>query len=161
MVQPFTHLDDDGKLRMVDMSDKDATLRSAEASCFVISGIDVLALGASSNGLDIIHAARLAGIQAAKRTADIIPLCHPISLNNVRVDVVSGQRGVEVHSEVVTFSRTGVEMEALAACAMAALSLVSAVAHVDPTIRFEDLVLLRKSGGRSGDWGRSVGSSRQ
>lgn len=154
--RPFTHLDGDGKLRMVDVTPKDPTLRTAEASCLVVSHVDVVSLEPSPNGFDPVYAARLAGIQAAKRTANLIPLCHPINLNDVQVDVVAHPRGVEVRSMVVTVNRTGVEMEALTACAFAALCLVNSLVAQDPEARFEDLVLLRKSGGKSGDWGRLV-----
>jgi len=154
--EPFTHVDRDGKLRMVDVSDKEPTLRTAEASCVVNSSVDVFALESSQGGFDPIYAARLAGIQAAKKTSHLIPLCHPINLNDVQVDVVRGPRGVEVIARVVTINRTGVEMEALTACSFAALSLINALAVRDPDAGFADLVLLRKSGGKSADWGRLV-----
>jgi cyclic pyranopterin phosphate synthase len=154
--QQFSHLDGDGKLRMVDITSKEATLRVAQASCLVVSRIDAASLGPSANGFDVIHAARLAGIQAAKRTAELIPLCHPLNLNDIKVDVLAHPQGLEIRAEVVTVNRTGVEMEALTACSFAALSIVSSLVEADPDVRFEELVLLRKSGGKSGDWGRSV-----
>ena len=156
MVTPFTHLDDDGRLRMVDVSDKEPTRRRAEASCVVRSDIDVFSLPTSATGLEPVFAARLAGIQAAKRTSQIIPLCHPITVNDVQVNITRRADAVEVRSVVVAVNRTGVEMEALTACAFAALSLVNELSAVDLTARFEELVLDRKSGGKSGDWGRLV-----
>lgn len=156
METPFTHLDDEGRLRMVDVSDKEPTRRSAQASCVVRSRVDVRSLPAGPGGLDPVFAARLAGIQAAKRTSELIPLCHPINLNDVQVEVMSEADSVLVRSTVVTVNRTGVEMEALTACSFAALSLLNALAAHDTQARFEDLVIERKSGGKSGDWGRQV-----
>jgi cyclic pyranopterin phosphate synthase len=154
--QPFTHLDGEGKLRMVDVTSKEPTLRTAQATCTVRTEVDVVSLGPGQNGFEPIFTARLAGIQAAKRTSSLIPLCHPINLNDVQVEAAIHPHGVEFNSKVVTVNRTGVEMEALTACAFAALSLVSSLFALDTTVCFEDLVLLRKSGGRSGDWGRLV-----
>jgi cyclic pyranopterin monophosphate synthase len=153
---PFTHLDGDGRVRMVDVSDKEPTRRRAEASCVVRSHVDAFSLPAGPGGLDPVFAARLAGIQAAKRTAQLIPLCHPINLNDVQVEVTNGPDGVIVRATVVTVNRTGVEMEALTACSFAALSLVNALVAHDARARFEDLVLERKTGGKSDDWGRRV-----
>ena len=160
METPFTHLDDDGRLHMVDVSTKEPTRRQAEASCVVRSVVDVFSLATTATGLDPVFAARLAGIQAAERTSQIIPLCHPITLNDVQVSITRRAGAVEVRSVVVAVNRTGVEMEALTACAFAALSLVNELCARDATARFEDLVLDRKSGGKSGDWGRLVGTDR-
>lgn len=156
MAAPFTHLDDEGHLRMVDVSDKEPTRRRAEASCVVRSVVDVFALDVTAQGLDPVFAARLAGIQAAKRTSQLIPLCHPINLTDVEVDITAREGGLVVHSAVVTVNRTGVEMEALTACAFAAMSLVDVLESLDPTAHFDNLVLDRKSGGKSDDWGRLV-----
>jgi cyclic pyranopterin phosphate synthase len=117
-------------------------------------------VGKVVNGLDVVHAARLAGIQAAKQTANLIPLCHPLNLSEIRVDILPNAVGVEVQTTVVTVHRTGVEMEALTACAFAALSVMNSLVEEDPHSRMEDLVLLRKSGGKSGEWGRSVDGAR-
>ena len=114
------------------------------------------ALEPRANGVDPLHAARLAGIQAAKQTSNLIPLCHPLDLNQIQVDVAAAEGGFEVSSMVVTVNRTGVEMEALTACAFAALSLVTSLLDVDPSARIDELVLERKSGGKSGEWGRQV-----
>lgn len=156
MAEPFTHLDDEGRLRMVDVSDKEPTRRRAEASCVVRSVVDVFALDVTAQGLEPVFAARLAGIQAAKRTSQLIPLCHPINLTDVEVVVTAREGGLVVHSAVVTVNRTGVEMEALTACAFAAMSLVDVLKPLDPTAHFDELVLERKSGGKSDDWGRLV-----
>lgn len=153
MEQPFTHLDSDGKLRMVDVSDKEPTLRDAEASCLVVTS--AAAPSPENPELDgAIFAARLAGIQAAKRTATLIPLCHPLALTDVQVDIERHVRGLVVRARAVTINRTGVEMEALTACSFAALSLVHAFAPLDATAHFEEVVVRKKSGGRSGEWGR-------
>jgi cyclic pyranopterin phosphate synthase len=156
--KPFSHVDGDGKLRMVDITGKRPTLRKARASCTVrtVAGV----VGKVVNGLDVVHAARLAGIQAAKQTANLIPLCHPLNLSEIRVDILPNAVGVEVQTTVVTVHRTGVEMEALTACAFAALSVMNSLVEEDPHSRMEDLVLLRKSGGKSGEWGRSVDGAR-
>ena len=149
----FSHLDSDGRLRMVDISDKEPSRRVAQASC-VVKTKEV-----PRGGLSSVQYARLAGIQAAKRTADLIPLCHPLALAQVQVEIGSNGWGYEVRAEVVTTGRTGVEMEALTACLFAALTLIDSLLEDDPTIRVENLTLLRKSGGKSGDWGRDVASN--
>ncbi len=150
---PFTHLDGDGRLRMVDVSDKATTPRRAEARCVIRTSVDVASL--ETQGLDALFAARLCAIQAAKRTSQLIPLCHPIALNDVQIEIDPVEGGALVRASASTVSRTGVEMEALAACAFAALSVLEALGPLDPTARFEELVLWHKSGGKSGDWGRS------
>ncbi len=93
---------------------------------------------------------------AAKQTAQLIPLCHPVNLDDIQVDVLINEHGVEIQSSVATVHQTGVEMEALTACAVAALSLLTSLLAVDHSARMDDLVLLRKRGGESGDWGRQV-----
>jgi|ERR1700733_14500790 cyclic pyranopterin phosphate synthase len=152
--KPFTHLDAGGKLRMVDVSKKDPTRRTSHASCLVVTDVD--ATGRTFEELDPVHASRIAGILAAKQTATLIPLCHPLNISDVQVDVVPVSNGLEIHAKIVTVDQTGVEMEALVACAMTALSIVSSLLDEDPSARVEDLVLLKKSGGKSGDWGRLV-----
>lgn len=158
--QEFTHLDGDGRLRMVDISSKEPTHRVAQARCLVSVGSDPTTwrgpASPDAGGLDVVLSARLAGIQAAKRTAHLIPLCHPLALTNVRIDVDVDPRGYTVTAVVVTEGRTGVEMEALTACSYAALTLVDSLVVEFPDVRVEDLALLRKSGGKSGDWGRDV-----
>ena len=154
----FTHVDGDGKLRMVDVSAKHPTLRRAHAGCIVRTVAEVDALGLSTHGLDPVHSSRIAGIQAAKQTANLIPLCHPLHLNDINVEIIPNGQRIEISATVTAEHRTGVEMEALTACAFAALSLISALVDVDPYARIDDLALLHKSGGKSGDWGRLVPS---
>lgn len=154
--EPFTHLDGSGKLRMVDVSRKRRTRRTARARCNVTTSAALSDLDAGASEIEAVHAARLAGILAAKQTAALIPLCHPLDLHDIQVNITTTPDGFTVESEVLTIHHTGVEMEALTACAVAALSLVSALLPVDAFARIEDLALLRKTGGRSGDWGREV-----
>jgi cyclic pyranopterin phosphate synthase len=152
--KPFTHVDTSGKLRMVDVSNKTPTRRTSHASCLVVTDVDVT--GRTFKELDPVHASRIAGILAAKQTATLIPLCHPINISDVQVDVTPVPKGLEIHAKIVTVDQTGVEMEALLACAMSALSIVSSLLGDDPSAHVEDLALLEKSGGKSGDWGRLV-----
>ncbi|HEY1761005.1 MAG TPA: cyclic pyranopterin monophosphate synthase MoaC [Acidimicrobiales bacterium] len=152
--KPFTHVDASGKLRMVDVSKKAPTRRTSHASCLIVTDVDLT--GQTYGELDPVHASRIAGILAAKQTATLIPLCHPLNISDVQVDVVPVAKGLEIHARIVTVDQTGVEMEALVACAMTALSIVSSLLNEDPFAHVEDLVLLKKSGGKSGDWGRLV-----
>jgi cyclic pyranopterin monophosphate synthase len=156
--QRFTHTDGTGKMHMVDVSRKRATRRQALASCLVFTSAGPALAAREPGEVDHLHVARLAGIQAAKHTSDLIPLCHPLNLEQVHVDVAAVPAGFEVTASVVTVNRTGVEMEALTACAVAAVSLVTSLLALDPTARVDDLVLQKKSGGKSGDWGRQVPS---
>jgi cyclic pyranopterin phosphate synthase len=112
-------------------------------------------LGERPDGLDAVEGARFAGIQAAKQTALLIPLCHPIHIDRVTVDVTVEVHKIEISAVTEIVERTGVEMEALTACAIAALTLIKALVHADPEASIEDLTLWHKSGGRSGDWVRS------
>ena len=154
--QGFSHVDQDGRVSMVDVSAKETTRRLAQATCLVVTRSEKSLSGIHAGGLNLVASARLAGIQAAKRTAELIPLCHPLSLSHVRLDITDHPRGFEILSEVVTVGRTGVEMEALTACGFAALSLVNALLGSEPSAHLEDLVVVRKSGGKSGDWRRAV-----
>jgi cyclic pyranopterin phosphate synthase len=152
----LTHIDRHGVARMVDVTDKPLTRRVAMAKCAVVTEVDTsLALGASGEGIDVVEAARFAGTQAAKQTASLIPLCHPIRIDGVRVDVVVEPHRFEISAITEIVERTGVEMEALTACAVAALTLVKALSDLDPAASIEDLTLWHKSGGRSGNWVRS------
>jgi len=153
---PFSHVDGRGKLRMVDVSNKRRTLRKAWAQCHVVTEVKLGTIERRHDGLDVEHTARVAGVLAAKRTAEIIPLCHSLHLSDVNVEVVERDGRVEVFSSVVANESTGVEMEALTACAFAALSLLDSLAALDPEARMDDLVLLKKEGGKSGSWGRLV-----
>lgn len=156
MASPFSHLDGNGKLRMVDVSTKQRTLRKAWARCHVVTDVALATIERRPDGLDAEHAARVAGVLAAKRTADIIPLCHSLHLSDVNVELLQRDGVVEVSSRVVATESTGVEMEALTACAFAALSILESLAPLDPEARMDDLVLLKKEGGKSGSWGRLV-----
>jgi cyclic pyranopterin monophosphate synthase len=152
----LTHIDDQGRARMVDVTQKPLTRRVALAKCVVVTGVGTArVLSVAQEGLDVVEGARFAGIQAAKQTASLIPLCHPIRIDRVRVDIdVEPDRfAVSAITEIV--ERTGVEMEALTACAVAALTLLQAVLEVDPSASIEALTLWHKSGGRSGDWERT------
>jgi cyclic pyranopterin phosphate synthase len=141
---------------MVDVTNKRATKRRAFASCVVDTVADVTSLEPNSTGVDPWHAARLAGIHAAKRTSWLIPLCHPLSLSDIHVEVTPHDGRVEISATVTALERTGVEMEALTACAVAALSVIDSLLELDPLARMDNLVLLSKSGGKSGPWGRLV-----
>ena len=156
MDRPFSHVNAEGELRMVDVSDKPPTRRRAEASCLVVTSADLAELPAREDGLGARHAARVAGVLAAKRTDELIPLCHSLALSDVDVAVTPVEGGLAVATTVTATQRTGVEMEALTACAVAALSLLQALREVDPLAHVERLALDYKAGGRSGAWGRSV-----
>jgi len=142
---------------MVDVSAKTATRREAEASAFVVLSAAVLAALPQNPKGNPLEVARFAGIQAAKRTADLIPMCHPLPLSfiDVSATVVSG--GIEIHSTVATVAGTGVEMEALTAAAVAALTIYDMCKAMDKSIAIREIVLLRKSGGKSGDYIRARG----
>jgi cyclic pyranopterin phosphate synthase len=156
-VRRLTHVDEHGKAHMVDVSGKPVTRRVAEARCSVRSVGNVTAvLDRPPGGADLIETARIAGIMAAKRTPTLVPLCHPLLLDGFTVDVAVVPHGFEVRAVTSVAERTGVEMEALTACAAAALVLVQALLEVDPCASVEDLTLWHKSGGRSGVWQRPV-----
>lgn len=150
----FSHFDAQGRAKMVDVSEKPVTRREAAASCRVLlSEATVRRLADLPKG-DALVVARLAGIQGAKRTADLVPLAHPLPLDQVDVEVSAAPHGVDIRSRVVTTGRTGAEMEALAACATAALALYDMVKAVEREAVITDLRLESKSGGRSGDYRR-------
>ncbi len=152
----LTHIDEHGRARMVDVTAKPLTRRVALAKCVVVTSADApKALGEAADGLDPVEGARFAGIQAAKQTSTLIPLCHPIRLDRVAVDVVVEGHRIEISAVTEIVERTGVEMEALTACAFAALTIVTTLLPVDPEARIEELTLWHKSGGRSGNWERS------
>jgi cyclic pyranopterin phosphate synthase len=159
MEKPFSHIARNGMLRMVDVSNKRVTKRQATASCVVRTTADLTKLATGSNDVDPWHAARLAGTLAAKSTSTLIPLCHPLSISDIHVTVDALGGLVEVRATVSALERTGVEMEALTACAVAALSVIDSLMGLDPLARIDDLVLLSKSGGKSGPWGRLVGTA--
>jgi cyclic pyranopterin monophosphate synthase len=150
----FSHLDDAGGMHMVDVSGKPVTRRVAEASCRVQLSADTVGRLSRLPKGDALVVARLAGIQGAKATATLVPLAHPLPLDQVDVEIVPAAGGVEVRSRVVVTARTGAEMEALTACAVAALALYDMVKAVERGATISDLRLQRKSGGARGDWER-------
>ncbi|MBN2324858.1 MAG: cyclic pyranopterin monophosphate synthase MoaC [Spirochaetes bacterium] len=158
MKKRFSHLDESGKLKMVDVSGKRVTKRTAAARCRVVMKPETLRMIMEEEVQkgDVLAAARLAGIMAAKRTGDLVPLCHtlPIELVDVRFepDAVSGVLVIE--SEVVVTAKTGAEMEALEAASQAALTVYDMCKAVDRGMTVTDLMLVEKSGGKSGTWKR-------
>ena len=154
----LTHIDADGRARMVDVSAKPATVREAVAEGRVVMRPETLALvreGRAKKG-DVRAVAELAGVMAAKRTADLIPLCHPLALSSVKVEVREAQDlpAMEVVARVKTTGPTGVEMEALTAVTIACLTLYDMLKAVDRGMTIEGVRLVEKSGGASGDWRR-------
>jgi len=151
---PLSHIDESGRARMVDVSEKAVTRRVAGASCRVILSTETVSLLGELPKGDAIAVARLAGVQGAKRTAELIPLAHPLSLEQVEVEVTPTETGVEIVSRVIIHGRTGAEMEALVACSTAALALYDMVKAVEREATITDLRLEQKSGGRSGEFRR-------
>ncbi|MFV0473026.1 MAG: cyclic pyranopterin monophosphate synthase MoaC [Pikeienuella sp.] len=152
----LTHFDAKGDAHMVDVSEKEITSRSATAKGAVLMAPETLALirdGAAKKG-DVLAVARLAGIMAAKKTADLIPLCHPLALSKVSVDlsVNEAESRVEIEATVKVTGRTGVEMEALTAVSAAALTVYDMVKAADKAMRLTDIRLVHKAGGRSGEF---------
>ncbi|RKN04159.1 cyclic pyranopterin monophosphate synthase MoaC [Streptomyces radicis] len=153
----LTHLDDSGAARMVDVSGKDITARTARATGRVLVAPRVVAL-LRGEGLpkgDVLATARIAGIMGAKRTPELVPLCHPLEITGVTVDLNVADDAVEIAATVRTTGRTGVEMEALTAVGVAALTVVDMVKAVDKAAVITEVRVEEKSGGRSGDWSRS------
>ncbi len=155
MVKKLSHYDGAGRARMVDVSAKAPTRREAEASAFVAMTSAVLAALPQNPKGNPLEVARIAGIMAAKRTSELIPLCHPLALALVDVDVTLCENGVTITSKVATTAETGVEMEALVAASVAALTLYDMCKALDKGIEIREIVLQRKSGGKSGDYRRS------
>ncbi len=155
MPKPLSHYDRAGHAKMVDVSGKAVTKREAEASAFVVLNPTVLrALPKNPKG-DPLEVARLAGIMAAKRTADLIPMCHPLPLSHVDVTMRLCENGVAIASKVTTRAVTGVEMEALVAASVAALTVYDMCKALDKGIEIREIVLERKSGGKSGNYTRA------
>ncbi len=155
----LTHLDKDGRASMVDVGDKDTTSREAVAEGSVYMAPATLAAirdGAAPKG-DVLSSARIAGIMAAKRTPDLIPLCHPLPLTKIAIDfqIDEAESRVIITSTVRCRGRTGVEMEALTAVGVAALTIYDMAKALEKTMSIGNVQLLQKSGGRSGDWQRS------
>ena len=155
MAKKLSHYDRAGRARMVDVSGKTATRREAEASAFVAMKSEVLAALPENPKGDPLEVARIAGIMAAKRTAELIPMCHPLPLAVVDVDVRVCENGVAITSEVATTAETGVEMEALVAVSVSALTVYDMCKGADKSIAIRDIVLERKSGGKSGEYRRA------
>jgi len=154
----LTHVDEHGKAAMVDVTGKPVTFRVAEARCVVRTSADTAAVLADPTvGADLIESARFSGILAAKRTSSLIPLCHPIPVEGMTVDIEVAPDGFSVRAVASVSERTGVEMEALTACAVAGLVLLQPLLRPDPRASVEDLTLWHKSGGRSGTWQRPHG----
>jgi cyclic pyranopterin phosphate synthase len=156
MDHPLTHLDSSGHARMVDVTDKTPTTRSATAAGRVLTSPETVALlrdGTVPKG-DVLAVARIAGIQAAKKTPDLLPLAHVIGVHGTVVDLVVTDAGVDITATVRTADRTGVEMEALTSVSVAALTVIDMVKGRDRSAHMTDIRLLEKTGGRSGTWTR-------
>lgn len=153
----LTHLDERGNARMVDVTGKAVTRRRAVARCRVAADpVAVRQLIAGGRG-DLLLLARHAGVLGAKQTSRLVPLCHSIRLDGISVEVLPASGGFAISAEAHVTERTGVEMEALTACAAAALTILAALRESDPAASVEDLTLWEKSGGRSGTWRRAPG----
>ena len=150
----LTHFDDNGNAHMVDISDKQNSFRTAKAACSIQMSLETLKIIADGNSKkgDVLNVARIAGIQGAKRTSELIPLCHPISLTKISLDLTLNDKipGVEIVSTVKTTGPTGVEMEALTAASISALTVYDMVKSLDKSIIVKDLRLIFKDGGKSG-----------
>jgi len=157
MTQPgLTHIDESGHARMVDVSGKDVTAREARATGRVLlsaAAIAALRAGNVPKG-DALAVARIAGIQGAKRTPDLVPLCHPIAVHSVAVELELADDAVLIEATVRTADRTGVEMEALTSVTVAALALIDMVKAIDPATVISDVRVEEKSGGKTGPWRR-------
>ncbi len=150
----LSHYDNEGRAHMVDVSDKPATRREAHASAFVVLSSEVLAALPQNPKGNPLEVARIAGIQAAKRTADLIPMCHPLPLSfvDVTTEIVAG--GIAIRTVAATTAGTGVEMEALTAASIAALTIYDMCKALDKAIVIREVQLEKKSGGKSGDYVR-------
>ena len=150
----LTHFDDNGNAHMVDISDKQNSFRTAKAACSIQMSLETLKIIADGNSKkgDVLNVARIAGIQGAKRTSELIPLCHPISLTKISLDLTLNDKipGIEIISTVNTTGPTGVEMEALTAASISALTVYDMVKSLDKSIIIKDLRLIFKDGGKSG-----------
>jgi cyclic pyranopterin phosphate synthase len=150
----LSHFDDNGNAHMVDISDKQNSFRTAKAACFIQMSLETLKIisdGSAKKG-DVLNVARIAGIQGAKKTSELIPLCHPISLTKIILDLNLNDKipGIEIISTVKTTGPTGVEMEALTAASISALTVYDMVKSLDKSIIIKDLRLIFKDGGKSG-----------
>jgi len=153
----LSHFDSTGHPQMVDVSDKPITHRKAQATAFVELSMDVLAALPNNPKGNPLEVARIAGIQAAKRTAELIPMCHPLPLSFVDVAIEMQSNGVLIRSTVSTSGKTGVEMEAMTAVSVAALAIYDMCKALDKSIVIREIALQQKSGGKSGDYRRVPG----
>ncbi len=161
LAKKLSHYDARGRARMVDVSAKAATDRTATASAFVALSAAVLrALPKNPKG-DALEVARLAGVLAAKRTSDLIPLCHPLPLTLVDVELVKRRGGIAITARAKTKAETGVEMEALVAASVAALTIYDMCKALDKGIEIREIFLLEKTGGKSGDYRRAKATAKQ
>ncbi len=151
----LSHFDDSGAVRMVDVSEKPATRRTARAHAFVKLSPEVIRRLPDNPKGNPLEIARIAGISAAKRTSELIPLCHPLMLSSVEVEITLGDTGAEIETSVVTTGPTGAEMEALTAAAVAALTIYDMTKALDKSIEISDLYLIEKTGGKSGSYLRT------
>ncbi|WP_106849704.1 cyclic pyranopterin monophosphate synthase MoaC [Blastococcus sp. Marseille-P5729] len=153
----LTHVDSSGQARMVDVSGKEVTARQATATARLLTTPDVVALlrGEGVPKGDALAVARVAGIAAAKRTPGLIPLCHPIAIHSVKVELEVVDDGVLISATVRTADRTGIEMEALTSAAVAGLNLIDMVKAVDPAASITDVRVEQKLGGKTGQWNRA------
>jgi cyclic pyranopterin phosphate synthase len=157
MSEKLSHINEDGNAHMVDVSDRAITQRSARASGKVVLSKSVLSLiaeGKTPKG-DVLATARIAGIMGAKKTPELIPLCHPISISSVNVDLEIVADGVKIYSTVTISDRTGVEMEALTAVSIAALTIIDMTKALDPGATITNVQVDEKDGGRNGHWKRA------
>jgi len=154
MKKKLSHFDKAGAPRMVDVSEKQETRRSARAHAFVRIAPDVLKKLPNNPKGNPLEIARIAGIAAAKRTSELIPLCHPLMLTHADVEVTVHKKGVRIEARAATTAQTGVEMEALTAAAVAALTVYDMTKALDKSIEIQDVYLLEKTGGKSGDFKR-------
>lgn len=152
----LTHIDQDGNAHMVDVSDRDITTRTATATGKVLLSSQVVGM-LRDNSVpkgDVLSTARIAGIMGAKKTSELIPLCHPLAIHGVDVELTTVDSGVEISATVKTVDRTGVEMEALTAVSIAALTVIDMVKAIDPGAVITDVGVQKKDGGRNGLWTR-------
>jgi cyclic pyranopterin phosphate synthase len=156
MSDGFTHLNSSGEANMVDVSGREITVREATASARVnLSEKTVSMLRDSSTPKgDVLSTARIAGIMAAKKTSELIPLCHPIAINKISLELTITNSGVDIKSHVITSDRTGVEMEALTAVSVAGLTVIDMIKAIDPSAEINSIHVDSKSGGKNGDWRR-------
>jgi len=150
----LSHFDESGQPRMVDVSGKSETKRTATAHAFVRMKAEVIALLASNPKGNPLEIARVAGVMAAKKTSELIPLCHPLPLSHADVEVSQEAGGIRIVSTAATNAQTGVEMEALTAATVAALTVYDMTKALDKSIEIQDIYLLSKTGGKSGEYRR-------